>query len=194
MYSNQNGDRYEKVKGDTRSLIEEILSDHQNDDASLQDKSMIALCIDAQHPVLAGRIKVRLGATDRWLATLHGMTFRKNDRVLVQYVSNSDEPIVVGVVDGFSKRPKMPRPFGPVLTVEHDESVKVVAANGEGLLEVYCSDEGPVVKLLRNDIHVRLPGRLSVSATAIALNAEQGGVRIAATDDVEVSGEEIRLN
>ena len=194
MSSSEKDFSLNEARSASGTLIDQIITEHRPPVRPRSENSAIGVCIDAHHPVLGGRIRIRTEAGERWLPTLHGATFRRNDRVLIQHVSNSDEPIVIGVVDGFKKRPALPRESGPTLTLENDESVKVVAANGQRLLEVFQSDGGPVVKILNRDTRVRLPGRLSLSAASISLKAEQGGVSISATDDVEVRGEEIRLN
>ncbi len=176
------------------NLVEQIISDRTTEQRIGNEKTTIVRCIATEHPVLLGRVQVEIDGAPVWLATLQGTAIRKNDRVLIQSVSNSDEPIVVGVVDGYRRRPAVPRNAGPSLKLENDEAIKVLASNGERLLEIHNSDDGPVVRILNADTHIQLPGQLQVTANAISLNAAQGSVRITATDDVEVQGEEIRLN
>lgn len=77
------------------------------------------------------------------------MTFRKGDRVLVQYPQNSLEPIVTSVIDGFAKRPALQRETGPTITLQLDESIKVKTNDGSLLLEIHKEETGPVVKSVR---------------------------------------------
>jgi hypothetical protein len=169
-----------------------------NRSSEIAKDPIVGRCIDTLHPVLSGRIQVcweTCGqAIEQWLPTLHGMTFRKNDKVLIQFPRNLDEPIVAGVVDGYAKRPDISRDCGPTLTLENDESIKILSNNGDRIIEVFQSTGGPVVKLCSNDTNIELPGKLTIRAEDIELTATQGSARISATDDVVVQGEEIRLN
>ena len=156
-------------------------------------------CTDATHPTLVGRVKVRIAMVDgtvdeRWLPALHGLSVRKGDRVLVVQPDNWPEAVVTGVVDGFAARPEVPREPAAALTLLPDETLRVMASDGRGLLEVHATDAGPVLHLLEKDLDIELPGKLRVRAEAIELAARQGTVKIAATDDVQVEGEVIHLN
>ncbi len=159
---------------------------------------VVGRCTDAYHPVLSGRIRVHYEVSgqklEQWLPTLHGMTFRKNDRVLIQFPQNAEEPIVTGVIDGYEKRPDIERDGGPSLTLENDESVKILSREGARILEVFPSEQGPVIRLCSKDTCIDLDGKLSIRAEEIELFASQGKVALSATDDVVVQGEEIRLN
>lgn len=161
-------------------------------------RPIIGYCVNVDHPTLMGRIRVKWSIKDKtveqWLPALQGLTFRKKDRVLLQYPTNSIEPIVVGVVDGHQMRPDLDREMGPSLTIENDESLKILTAKGNKLLEIYSSDAGPVVRINDSDTNLELPGKLRINAKEIELIAKQGSVNISASDNVKVVGEEIKLN
>ncbi len=158
----------------------------------------VGTCIEDRHPTLQGRVRVRWvtsagTVSDRWVPTLLGASVREGDRVLLLAVTNEPEPVVMGVLDGFTKRPEA-QAQGPVLTLATGESLRVVANDGTALVEVRTTREGPVVRLLTADAMIELPGRLTVTADAIALHARRGAVEVTASDDVSVRGEVVRLN
>jgi hypothetical protein len=158
---------------------------------------VVGECIDARHPVLAGRVRVRWAAPDgpveRWLPTLRGVAIRERDRVLLLVTANELEPIVIGVIDGFEPREAERRP-GPSVELAIDETFTLVAENGAPLLEIVRSADGPVVRLLHADTQLELPGKLRIQATEIELMARRGSVRIEADDDVVIQGEMVRFN
>lgn len=158
----------------------------------------MGLCLDDRHPTLQGRVRVRwtdaAGARcERWLPTLQGVAAREGDRVLLVAMAHEAEPVVTGVIDGFAARPTA-APSGPVVALAPGESLRVVGADGAPLVELRQEPDGPVVRLLSRDAAIELPGRLVLTADAIALRARRGGVEVTATDDVLVQGEAIRLN
>jgi hypothetical protein len=155
-------------------------------------------CLDARHPTLQGRVRVRWTTPtgeprERWVPTLQGLSVRAGDRVLLVALAHEPEPVVTGVIDGFAARPEATAQ-GPSVTLAPGESLRVVGADGTALVELRQSPAGPVVRLLSMDAAIELPGRLSVTADAIALHARRGAVELSATDDVAVRGEAIRLN
>jgi len=160
---------------------------------------LVGDCVAARHPTLQGR--VRISWTDaagvsgeRWLPTLAGVLVREGDRVLLAKPANFDEPVVMGVLDGFTERPEPAALRGPVLSVERDEALHVTTSEGEPLLEIRQEDSGPVVRIVKESLDLELPGRLRLSADAIELEARRGPVKVSATDDVVVQGEVIKLN
>lgn len=160
---------------------------------------VLATCLDDRHPVLTGRVLVRcetaLGqACQTWAPTLKGLSVRAADRVLVLKLPRELEPVVVGVLDGFDRRPERPMHVAQVLEVKEDEVLQINAENGQCLVQITHNQDGPVVRLLHADSQIELPGRLCLSAGAIEMQARSGGVRIDAADDVEIVGETIHLN
>lgn len=162
-------------------------------------RSLVGQCTDTEHPTLVGRILVSFDkdchSFEQWLPCLHGMSCRRGDRVLVHYPQNGIEPIVIGVVDGYKKRPAILRLEGPVLELKRDASIKVVSSAGAQLLEVFEDESGPVVKLLSEETSIDFPNQsLRINAKSIELQAVQGRVQISASDSVDIKGEEINLN
>lgn len=162
---------------------------------------LVGECIDDEHPTLLGRVKVRwtppgggAEAQEQWLACLHGVTVRRQDRLLLQLPENWPEPIVAGVVDGFATRPEAARLPGPSMELRGDESVRIRGRDGQDLLEIYQEEAGPVVRLLDPGLDLELPGELRVRAEQIRLEATRGDVELKASDDVNVQGEMINLN
>ncbi|HJX62774.1 MAG TPA: hypothetical protein VJ860_02345 [Polyangia bacterium] len=160
---------------------------------------VVATCTKERHPTLTGRIRVRCEDArgcvhEAWVATLHGLSVRVSDRVLVLKLPHQPDAIVVGVVDGFSHRPETPQLVAHILEIKRDEALQVNAENGQPLLHIARNQQGPVIRLLQADSQVELPGKLRISAGAIEMRARAGSVRIDASDDVEIVGEAIHLN
>jgi hypothetical protein len=131
---------------------------------------------------------------EAWLPVLRGVTVRRRDRVLLVHPDGWDEPVVVGVVDGFRRREDVPVEGGPALELRRDEALTIRDAEGTPILRVRDLGEGPEIQLLSEASKVRLPGALDLSASEITLEARDGEVRIRANDDVVVRGEVIKLN
>lgn len=163
----------------------------------------VAWCVDAHHPTLQGRVKVELQhvhpkpdspGDELWLPALQGLSVRPGDRVLVQHALGSPEPIVVGVVDGFLPRPAPDTLTGARLELAPDETLLVHTREGQRLLQITPSPKGYVVRLLSDEARLDVRGKLSISASELALEATGGSVRIEASDEVQVVGETVRLN
>lgn len=159
----------------------------------------IATCTDTEHPSLAHRVRLAFDSADEapvelWVPKLHGVAIREGDRVLVTQPANGNEPIAVGVVDGFTQRPRPERAAKATLALQPDEHIVIENQDGRALLSLRDSDEGPVVSLLQPDVHVELDGKLKLTAEAISLCARRGEARIEAESDVVVRGETIQLN
>lgn len=160
---------------------------------------VLATCLDDRHPVLTGRVLIQcetaLGQEcQTWAPTLQGLSVRSADRVLVLKLPRELEPVVVGVLDGFSRRPEAPKHIAQVLQVKPDEVLQVNAENGQALVRITRNQDGPVIRVLQADSQIELPGKLCLSASAIEMHARDGAVRIAANDDVRIQGETIHLN
>lgn len=163
------------------------------------DGLLVAECIDARHPTLVGRVLCRIATpsgapAERWIPTLMHLPVREGDRVLLARPANHAEPVVVGVLDGFTPRPEPARSPAAVRTLARDETVRFESARGEPLVEIAPGQTGPVVRLLSADVEVESPGAVRLRATSIAIEATQGEVRVQASDDVVVQGEAIHLN
>jgi hypothetical protein len=160
---------------------------------------LVGEIVDTKHPALTGRVRVRYrdleGQTfEKWLPTLHGLPVRVADRVLMTRAGNWPELVVTGVIDGFAARPEPTRETKAALELQRDEAIRVQASDGTTLLEVFEGEEGPVVRLLSENVDLELAGSFRVRAQSIELEATRGQARIKATDDVVVKGEVIHLN
>jgi len=160
---------------------------------------VIATCTEDRHPTLAGRVRVRCEnahghVCQAWVATLNGLVVRVLDRVLVLKLPHEIDPIVIGVVDGFSRRAEAPKRLAQVLELKRDETLQVNAESGQPLLQIVRNQQGPLIRLLQTDTQIDFAGKLCLSAEAIEMRARQGAVRIDASDDVEIVGEAIHLN
>lgn len=161
--------------------------------------SLVARCIDPRHPTLQGRVRVTWSTPEgeernRWVPALQDLAVRRGDRLLLVRAENRDEPIAVGVVDGFARRPRRERTETAALELQPDECLRIHGKDGTDLVEIHASEGGPVVRLLQEDVDVELPGDLRITAEDIALRARQGRVSVRATDDVVLEGETVRLN
>ncbi|PRP91112.1 hypothetical protein ENSA5_58490 [Enhygromyxa salina] len=160
--------------------------------------SLVGMCTDARHPTLSGRVCVRWtdanGEHLRWLPVLHNLAIRERDQVLLLIPANTDGPVVIGVVDGFAKRPEPRSEPKHTVTLKPDESIRVVSEDGTELVAITPGESGPELRLLSADADLRLPGKLRLRAKAVTIEAEEGGVNIEANHDVNVRGEIVHLN
>lgn len=164
--------------------------------------SWVAWCVQDRHPVLQGRVEVRWEALDgqgegeerRWVPVLRNVAVRRDDRLLLLHPVGWDEPIVVGVVDGYRRRPEPGPEEGPTLALRADEALTILGAEGSPLIRVRQTEKGPEVRLLESTARMHLPEDLEISARSVKLQAREGEVRIEAHDDVVVRGEMIKLN
>jgi len=183
----------------TELLLEEIIKQElppKKSEDSVHGP-LIGECIEVQHPTLVVRVHIRwqdIELYEKWLPTLHGITVRKGDRVLILSPVNWIEPLVIGVVDGFALRPEIQRISASSIKLERDESIRVTTPEGDQLLEIYYEDAGPVVRLLKDDVELDLKGNLRLNAKSIELNAKRGELRIKAVDDVVIDGENVKVN
>jgi len=180
-------------------LIE--ISDLRDPDGQRSHNSvnLVGTCVDDKHPTLNGRVLVLWNDADgterrRWLPTLQNLPVRKDDQLLLVNPGNWEEMIVVGVVDGYAKRPDIVRKTAAELQLKSDEAIRVTSKNGHELLELYHTEAGPVIRVLHRDTAVELPGRLKLAADSIELEAGAGPIHIKASDDVCINGELIHLN
>ncbi len=160
---------------------------------------LVGEVVDDRHPSLRGRVRVRWSDLEgqlyeRWLPTFQGLPVRVADRVFLQQPANWPEPVVIGVLDGFARRPEVARDERASLELQRDEALRVRTKSGVDLLEVFEGDAGPVVRLLTGDVDLDIPGAMRVRADAITLEARKGQARIEASDDVIVKGETVHLN
>lgn len=162
-------------------------------------QTLVGECVDVNHPTLRGRVLVRWMTVEgeprtRWLPTLQNLPVRPKDRLLLTHPDNWDEMVVTGVIDGFARRPEIQRRTAGRLELERDEALRVTGRDGQELVEVFQTDDGPVVRVLNTHTGVEIPGKLRLAADSIELEAGAGPIKIKASDDVIVNGEMIHLN
>lgn len=167
-------------------------------DAPFPPQGLVVECIEAKHPTLTGRVKVQwtdeAGDHAIWMPTLQGLAIRVGDRLLAQQPHNWEEPVVVGIVDGFARR-QTPDPIPAAsLTLEDDEAVAVCAPDGRVIFDVARGEAGPQITFRDDDLEVCVDGRLTMQAKTISLVAREGEARIKSCDDVVIEGENIHLN
>ena len=194
-----------KVEDENTSILEEIIELERSDNVKEErlpttiSSTLVGVCLDAKHPTLQGRVLVEWktssrGDYRRWLPTLMSVTVRKGDTVLLSAPENWPEPVVIGVLDGFALRPSEKKVEKASLDLEKDESISVYAVTGDKILEVFYEDTGPVVRLMKEDIEVEMPGKGRISARSVNIEAKTGDVRIKASEDVKIQGEVVKLN
>lgn len=160
---------------------------------------MVGECLDERHPTLHGRVKLRIAKADdsveeRWVPVLVGVVVRNGDRVFLQQPQNWPEPLVVGVIDGFTERRERERTGAAALELKADEKLEVVSQDGKKLVEVFESENGPVVRVLHESANVEFAGKLSLRAEEIEIEAKEGALDLKARDNVNVKGDVINLN
>lgn len=197
----QNITRSHSETTDCRSgvSVEDIAVAEVTPRAAKAGGSWVGTCTDIHHPVLRGRIEVRWSdhrgqLHTRWLPTLASIAVRAGDRVVCDEPVNFDEPVVMGVLDGFTPRPERPTQAGASIALRLDEHLAITDEAGNTLVELRGGGGGPVVKVLHAATTLDLPGKLSIRADAIELAARTGDLRIEARGDVRVNGDFIRLN
>ena len=181
------------------ALFEKILEGNQSRPLGRVGEAFIAECIDANHPTLRGRVKIRLAgpgvpAPALWVPTLQGLAIRSGDRLLLQTPYGGSEPVVIGVIDGFLPRPEPDRTVAARIEVKPDEVVQVCSQEGQPLVEILHDAKGPMVRVLQSDTRLDVKGKLSITAAELELRAVKGEVRIQAAQDVNLIGEVVKLN
>lgn len=160
---------------------------------------LLGRVLDDRHPTLLGRVHVRWktaqGETrERWLLTVQGLPVRTEDRVLMLYPEGSEDPVVTAVLDGFARRPESERLPAARIELRRDETVQIVGAQGQPLVEIHEGESGPVMTVLNENLELAAPGRLRIRGKEVQIEATQGAVEVDATDEVALRGELIKLN
>ncbi|MPZ21615.1 MAG: hypothetical protein GEV06_27550 [Luteitalea sp.] len=162
-------------------------------------RTFVGEVLATQHPTLAGRLLVAWTdasgvRNEWWLPALRGSWVRTRDRVVITRPANWSEWIVTGVLDGLETPRPPERASAASLALHNDEVLTVTTAMGEPLIELFGGEAGPVVRLLRTDVDVQVAGALRVHAKSLELSADQGHLKLRASEDVIVEGENIELN
>lgn len=162
--------------------------------------SLVAVCVDDRHPDLVGRVRVawrpsaEADEVEAWVPALQSVTVRAGDRVLLLRPTNADEPVVVGVVDGFARRAEPEPVRRPTVELPGDEALRVVDRTGRALVEIRTGPDGAELRLVDEHAAFRVGGRFRIEAGAIEMKAREGGVDVEASDDVTIRGEVVKLN
>jgi hypothetical protein len=160
---------------------------------------LVGVCDAVNHPSLEGRVQVAwVDAQSRerttWLPCLKTVTCRAGDRVLLSQPANHHEPVVIGVIDGFERRPPPKEHPGPALSLQQDEALTITDHTNQPLFNLRKADDGVVIQLINNDCKLHVQGKLSLRAKELDLKADEGRASITASEDVVLTGEQVRLN
>ncbi|MCA9698470.1 MAG: hypothetical protein KC431_13150 [Myxococcales bacterium] len=172
---------------------------------AIQGGTLIGECLDTHNPHLPRRILVRVhdaagDASTAWLATLAEIRPRPGQRVLLSKPDNWPEPVVVGVIAGLVEPPPRENAVvdgdsaGPELRLSVGERLTILGPEGQRVLELRSTAEGPQIQLMQANVAVSLPGVLRLSADRIELDAKQGGVDVRTDGEAVVRARTIRLN
>lgn len=175
--------------------------------ASMRSGTLVGECLDTHHPHLPRRVLVRVRdesgkPISAWLPTLVELRIRVGNKLLLSKPDNWPEPVVLGVLGGLdapAPEPDLslatePASSDPQLRLEQGETLQVTGPEGQPLLTISATVDGPVVKLLRSNVEIDMPGVLRIGADRIELAAREGGVDIRADGDTIVRSRTIRLN
>lgn len=164
---------------------------------------LVGEVLDTHNPDCCGRVLVRWAsnpgeACQRWLAVARGAAPRKSDRVLLQQPANWPEMLVTSVIEGLSSaqsnvEESQEEPLR-IIELEHEEKLRITGADGQPLIEVYASTQGPVVRLMNQNVDLEIPGKLRLRAETLELEGGRGGIDIRTEADTVVRGRYIRLN
>lgn len=159
-----------------------------------QSKLQVVRCVGDEHPTLLGRARIVDDAGERWVPVLRGVVVRIGDRLLLATPEGLDEPVVIGVVDGFARRAEPPRRPKANLVLQADEALTISDARGEPMFDLRHTPEGPTLRVRSHDLTLAVEGKLRLEGEQVELRATAGETHIEATDDVVVRGENIHLN
>lgn len=156
---------------------------------------------DSHHPDAMGRVCVRWATRDgdtreQWLECLEGMKPRIGDRVVLEQPENWPERLVTGILrrTGYGEPIEARTEPAIVLKLEADRCVQIDDAHGNALLQVAASGDGPVVRLLNQNVNIEAAGKLRLCAQTLELEGGRGGVDIRSEADTVVRGRFVRLN
>jgi hypothetical protein len=160
---------------------------------------LIGECTAAGHPTQSGQVRVRFSEAygvvrELWMPALQGLAVSVYDQVLIGRPGNSDEPVLLGVVDGATSRPTAPKPSAWALELLPDETVTVVDTSGTPLVEITQGNAGPTLRVLAPQVSINLAGPRRPSAESIERSAIGGSAKALPPEHGMVGGEKVRLN
>jgi hypothetical protein len=170
-------------------------------------ETIVGCCLDDNHPEHVDRYQIaftneRGFAEKRWLEAVKGVEVQRLDRVLLLRVRHLPEPVILASLGNEARKNRTQKNMASELEVRENNTVvlhgetpiQVVTHDGRKLVEIGKNRHGPCIRVCRKDMKLDLPGKLSLSAGEIELQAREGDVRIEAEQEVTVQGDLIRLN
>lgn len=163
--------------------------------------SLTAVCVcpaQAENPGLCQVVAAgAAGPETHWLPRLENAAVRAGQTVLVVKPADGSSPVVVGGLAG-ANGAGWSSAAGHRVEAAQDAAggatVRVLLPDGRTALEIDLREAAPTVRLLDDDVHLDLAGRLRITARSIDLTARQGSATVTAHDDFRVEAERIRLN
>jgi hypothetical protein len=198
--SNESGLLADEFEPSLRQLLE-VDRQMPSPDASAQHSSLVGEVIDTHNPDLKAHVFVRWlsgegEVCEGWLKCVRGAQPRRGDRVLLEQPANWPHRLVTAVVEGISADGQFEE-IGDAshrLELEPEQCLRITDFEGNPLLDIYASSQGPVVRLLNENVDIEVAGKLRFKASAIELEAGRGGVDIRTEADTIVRSGYIRLN
>jgi hypothetical protein len=154
--------------------------------------------VETQHPLRPGRVLVRWQNAERqtvteWLLPERHLSLRAGDRVLLALPCGWQEWIVTGALGREPRAPQSPPDHERQVRLQPGEVVRLVAHDGQPLVTVRQSSEGPVVELGEGNVELKAARTLRVSAQTVEINASSG-IDLRSDGDTVVRGRTIHLN
>ena len=163
--------------------------------------TIVGEVIDTHHPDLSGFVCVRWitqtgESSERWLRRVRGPMPRKGDRVLLEQPLNWQEKLITAVLED----PSCGKPVADnteaaqKIELQPNQCLSIMDAHRNPVVEIYSSSQGPVVRLMNENVNLEIPGKLRFQADTIELEAGRGGVDIRTDADTVIRSRFIRLN
>ena len=128
-----------------------------------------------------------------WLLPERHLTLRTGDRVLLALPEGWNEWIVTGALGGEPTAPTVPPDHAHQVTLEPGEVVRFMAHDGQPLVTVRQSPDGPLVELGEGNVELKAGRTLRLSAQTVEITASSS-IDLRADGDTVVRGRIIRLN
>ena len=165
---------------------------------SMRSSVVVGEVMETQHPLRPGRVLVSWRDAQRqtmteWLLPERHLTLRAGDRVLLALPEGWNEFIVTGALGGEPTAPQAPPEHERRVTLQPGEVVRFVGHDGQPLVTVRQSPDGPVVELGEGNVELKAARTLRLSAQKVEITASTG-IDVRADGDTVVRGRTIRLN
>lgn len=162
---------------------------------------LVGEVLDTHNPHLPGRVFVRwlsaeLKPVELWVKAERHLRLRKGDRVILTLPTGWKQWIVTGALG-----PELPAATPDATTdddlelqLEPGQAVRIVNHDGSPLVTVRQGVDGPEIQLGTGNVELKAARTLRISADAIELHADHGGVDLRTKGDAIVRARTIRLN